>query len=51
MYLTVARECTSDGRKFVHITFRDEQRVLSLILTRRGEWEKLPGGPHTGKVN
>jgi hypothetical protein len=51
MYVTVAHECTLDGRKFVHITFRDEQRLLSLILTRRGEWEKLPGGLHTGKVN
>src|SRR5262245_49808980 len=51
MYLTVAHECTSEGRKFVHVTFRDDQRVLSLIVTRRGEWEKLPGGVHTGKVN
>lgn len=50
MYLTVAHECTSDGRKFVHVTFRDEQRMLSVIVTRRGEWEKLPGGMHTGQV-
>jgi hypothetical protein len=50
MYLTVAHECTSDGRKFVHVTFRDQQRLLSVIVTRRGEWEKLPGGLHTGKV-
>jgi hypothetical protein len=51
MYLAVAHECTSGGRKFVHVTFRDEQRLLSVIVTRRGEWEKLPGGLHTGKVD
>jgi hypothetical protein len=50
MYLAVAHECSSDGRKFVHVTFRDDQRVLSVIVTRRGEWERLPGGLHTGKV-
>ena len=49
--LTVAHECTWDGRKFVQVTFRDDQRVLSLIVTRRGELEKLPGGVHTGKVD
>jgi hypothetical protein len=51
MYLAVAHECTSDGRKFVHLTFRDEHRLLSVIVTRRGEWEKLPGGLHAGEVN
>jgi hypothetical protein len=51
MDLTVAHECTSDGRRFVHVTFRDDHRLLSVIVTRRGEWEKLPGGLHTGKVN
>ena len=50
MYLAVAHECTSDGRKFVHVTFRDEERLLSLVVTRSGEWEKLPGGLHSGKV-
>lgn len=50
MYLTVAHECSSDRRKFVHVTFRDQQRLLSVIVTRRGEWETLPGGLHTGKV-
>ena len=51
MYLAVAHECTSDGRKFVHVTFRDQQQMLAVIVTRRGEWEKLPGGLHAGKVN
>src|SRR5262249_45237264 len=51
MYLTLAHECTWRRRKFVHVTFRDDQRVLSLIVTRRGEWEQLPGGLHAGKVN
>src|SRR5690349_15855804 len=50
MYLTVAHECTSGGRKFVHVTFRDEHRLLSVIVTRRGEWEKLPRGLHTDKI-
>jgi hypothetical protein len=50
MYLTVAHECTFEGRKFVHVTFRDEHRTLSVIVTRRGEWEKLPGGLHTGEI-
>jgi hypothetical protein len=51
MYLRVAHECTSDGRKFVHVTLRDEQRLLSVIVMGRGEWEKLPGGLHAGEVN
>jgi len=50
MYLTVAHECTSEGRKFVHVTFKDDHRLLSLIVTREGGWERLPGGLHTAKV-
>jgi hypothetical protein len=50
MYLTVAHECTFEGRKFLHVTFRDDHRLLSVIMTRRGEWERLPGEFHTGKV-
>jgi hypothetical protein len=50
MYLTVAHECASEGRKFIHVTFRDERRLLSVIVTRKGVWERLPGGLHSGQV-
>jgi anti-sigma factor (TIGR02949 family) len=46
MHLTVAHECTFEGRKFVHVTFKDDHRLLSVIVTRRGEWERLPAGLH-----
>jgi anti-sigma factor (TIGR02949 family) len=50
MYLTVAHECTYEGRKFVHVTFRDDRRLLSVLVTRKGAWEHLPGGLHAAKV-
>ena len=50
MYLAVAHECTYEGRKFIHVTFRDHYRLLSVLVTRKGSWERLPGGLHTAKV-
>lgn len=51
MHLAVAHQCTASGRKFVHVTFQDERRVLSVIVTKRAGWEKLPAGLHTGKID
>jgi hypothetical protein len=50
MYLTVAHECTYEGRKFVHVTFRDDRRLLSVLVTRKGAREFLPFGLHAGRV-
>jgi hypothetical protein len=51
LHLGVAHECTFEGRKFVHISFRDAGRLLSVIVTRRGEWERLPAGLHAGRLH
>ncbi|MEO8370594.1 MAG: zf-HC2 domain-containing protein [Candidatus Solibacter sp.] len=51
MYLTVAHECTFEGRKFVHVTFRDDSRLLSVLVTRKGSSEFLPGDLHDGHVD
>jgi hypothetical protein len=51
MLLAVAHECTFEGRRFVHITFRDERHLVSIALTRRGAWQRLPVGMHAGRVN
>jgi len=41
MPLAVAHECTYQRRKFIHVTFRNEQHLLSVIVTRRQEGESL----------
>ncbi len=49
-HLTVAHECTFQGRKFIHVTFKDDRRLVSLIVTRESAWQRLPGGPYTAKL-
>ena len=51
MHLTVAHECTFQRRKFVHVTFRDDRRLLSVLVTRRGGREFLPPGVYAGKIH
>jgi hypothetical protein len=53
MRLAVAHQCTSEGRSFIHMTFRNEQRLLSVILTRRHAGESLPGadGIYAGRMD
>jgi anti-sigma factor RsiW len=45
--LSVAHECTFQGRKFIHVTFRNERSIVSLILTRKQLGESLSAGTHT----
>jgi hypothetical protein len=32
------------------VTFRDDHRLLSVIVTRKGQWETLPGGLHAMRI-
>lgn len=41
MPLAVAHECTYRKRKFVHVTFRNDRHLLSVIVTRRADGESL----------
>lgn len=49
--LVLAHECHYQGRKFVHLTFRDNRNLLSLVITRRQNGESLGAGVHTAGVN
>jgi anti-sigma factor (TIGR02949 family) len=52
--LNVAHECSFEGRKFVHLTFRDGRNLLSLVIARKGGGESfqsarlLPALTHSG---
>ena len=39
--LSVAHECSFEGRKFVHLTFRAGRGLLSLVIARSGEGESF----------
>ncbi|MFN0170477.1 MAG: anti-sigma factor family protein [Bryobacteraceae bacterium] len=41
MPLAVAHECRYKGRPFIHVTFRNDQRLLSVIVVRKQEGESL----------
>jgi anti-sigma factor (TIGR02949 family) len=41
MPLAIAHECTYEGRKFIHMTFRNDRNLVSLIITRRKDGESL----------
>jgi anti-sigma factor (TIGR02949 family) len=42
--LIVAHECKDQGRRFIHLTFGDDQHLLSVVITRREEGESIGGG-------
>jgi anti-sigma factor (TIGR02949 family) len=52
--LNVAHECSFEGRKFVHLTFRDGRNLLSLVIARKQGTESfaaaklLPALAHSG---
>jgi anti-sigma factor (TIGR02949 family) len=39
--LNVAHECSFEGRKFVHLTFRQGRNLLSVVITRKAGGESL----------
>jgi anti-sigma factor RsiW len=39
--LSVAHECSFQGRKFIHLTFRNGRSLLSLVIARRQAGESL----------
>ncbi|PWT90677.1 MAG: hypothetical protein C5B56_05065 [Proteobacteria bacterium] len=43
MQLAVAHECHFDGRTFIHMTFRGDGHLLSVIVTRKRDGEALAG--------
>lgn len=43
MQLAVAHECHFSGRTFIHMTFRDDHHLLSVIVTRKGISDGLSG--------
>jgi anti-sigma factor RsiW len=43
MQLAVAHECHFDGRTFIHMTFRKDGHLLSVIATRKRAGEALAG--------
>jgi len=42
--LKLAHECQDQGRSFVHLTFRDGQHLMSVVITRRERGESLGNG-------
>ena len=48
--LVLAHECGFQGRKFVHLTFRAETGLLSLVITRKHEGESLGKGMHLENI-
>ena len=50
MTLGVAHECHNRGRTFIHISFKDGDRLLSVIVTRRQSGESIGRGIRTGAV-
>ncbi len=36
-----AHECGYHGRKFIHLTFHGDSRVLSVVITRKDSWESF----------
>jgi anti-sigma factor (TIGR02949 family) len=45
--LSVAHECHFQGRTYVHLTFRNERTILSLVITRKRAAETLEEAPRT----
>jgi hypothetical protein len=43
MQLAVAHECHFDGRTFIHMTFRNDGHLLSVIVTRKRAGEAFSG--------
>jgi anti-sigma factor RsiW len=43
MQLAVAHECHFDGRTFIHMTFRNDGHLLSVIVTRKRDGEAFAG--------
>jgi anti-sigma factor RsiW len=41
--LVLAHECKAAGRRFVHLTFRNDRTLLSVVITRKQEGETLGG--------
>ena len=39
--MTLAHECRYHGRKFVHLSLRDDSNMLSLVITRKTEDESF----------
>jgi hypothetical protein len=39
--LFAAHECGYHGRKFVHLTFHGDSRVLSVVIARKDGWESF----------
>jgi hypothetical protein len=39
--MTLAHECQYQGRKFVHLSLRDDSNLLSLLITRKSESESF----------
>jgi hypothetical protein len=39
--MTLAHECRYNGRKFVHLSLKDDSNMLSLVMTRKGEGESF----------
>jgi hypothetical protein len=39
--MTIAHQCTYHGRKFVHLSLRDDSNMLSLVITRKSEGESF----------
>ena len=44
--LVLAHECDFEGRRFVHLTFRNDQGLLSLVIARKQDSEALGSGIH-----
>lgn len=50
MILGVAHQCHTGGRTFIHMSFKDGDRLLSVIVTRRQSGESLGRAIQTGAV-
>jgi len=48
--LVLAHECGYQGRKFVHLTFRTDRGLLSLVITRKQKGESLATGMRATNV-
>ena len=45
--LALAHECRYQGRQFVHLTFRNDRSLVSLVIARKQDGETLGTGMHT----
>ena len=39
--MTLAHQCTFHGRKFVHLSLKDDSNMMSLVITRKAEGESF----------